>query len=64
MTNYDTSRHRLVFHCTPELPYSPTNLVKYIAARGNMSPGAINHVSVRHDGWRGMPCPNCGVRLR
>lgn len=55
---------RFVFNCTPELPYSPRNLVRYIQALRRMEPATLNYVSVRHDGWRGMPCPNCGVRLR
>ena len=55
---------RLVFNCTPELPYSPHNLVLYIQALGHMQPGTLNQMTIRHDAKPGRRCRNCGVRLR
>lgn len=55
----------VVFNCTPQQPWSATNIGQFLAALRaagrEFSLGAITQVAVKHDGERGDPCPNCGV---
>lgn len=50
----------LVFNCTPEMPYSMENFLRYLEALGLPPRGQMREVHVRHDGEPGGPCPNCG----
>lgn len=51
---------RFIFNCTPQVPYSPMNVVTYITALGGLEIGAFNYMTVRHDSDPGEPCLNCG----
>lgn len=53
---------RLVFNCTPQVPYSPAALLAYINALGGVKPGTLNEMRVRHDAAPGEACRNCGVK--
>ena len=53
---------KVIFNCTPTVPYSHESVATYVKALDKLEPGTVVEVDVRHDGKVGK-CPNCGTPL-